>query len=88
MKLTHARLVALAAALLVAGCESPSPVPSATEIAPSQSSESYRVLFLGNSIFHARGGIYRPFEGFCSAAGLEGEAVSQFDFAGLGRISS
>lgn len=43
----------------------------------AQAPPSHRVLFLGNSVFRASGGILQPFEGFCAAAGLDCEAVSQ-----------
>jgi len=65
---------------------------------PTTDSGSYRVLFLGNSTFHAYGGIYQPFEGFCAAAGLDCEAVTQggqsvsfehgIEWLGYGRISN
>ena len=45
--------------------------------AVAQVPETYRVLFLGNSVFYANGGIPQPFESFCAAAGLDCEAVRQ-----------
>ena len=44
-----------------------------------QDTNSYRVLFLGNSEYYSRGGVYSPFEGFCHAAGLDYQAVSQWN---------
>ena len=68
--------------------------PGGTAIA--QAPDAYRVLFLGNSVFRANGGIPQPFEGFCAAAGLDCEAVHQIgssphvshgiEFLGLGRV--
>ena len=65
-------------------------------VAAGQAPESIRVLFIGNSTFHASGGIHQPFEGFCRAAGMDCEAVRQGDESpgvnhgiehlGLGRI--
>jgi len=62
----------------------------------AQAPVAYRVLFLGNSVFGASGGILQPFEGFCAAVGLDCEAVSQngasptvdhgIEFLGLGRV--
>ncbi len=40
--------------------------------------QSSRVLFLGNSVFYFQGGLGPSFEGFCRAANLEHEAVSQW----------
>jgi hypothetical protein len=67
-------------------------------LAPSlsaQPADSLRVLFLGNSYFWRLGDSYQPFEGFCAAAGIVCEAVSQahawppnthgVEFAGLDR---
>ncbi len=60
-----------------------------------QEANSHRVLFLGNSVFYYRGGLYQSFEGFCKAAGLDYQAVSQLnapanphgiEFLGFGRI--
>ncbi len=60
-----------------------------------QDSGARRVLFLGNSVFYFKGGIYQTFEGFSEAAGLDYQAVSQrkkpndpggTEFLGLGRI--
>lgn len=42
-----------------------------------QDSATYRVLFLGNSVFYSRGGLCPSFEGFCKEAGLDYQAVSQ-----------
>lgn len=42
----------------------------------SQEADSKRVLFLGNSVFHSRGGVAPTFEGFCKEAGLDYQAVS------------
>lgn len=69
------------------------PIPNAS----GQDSESYRVLFLGNSRYYASGGPLQPFEGFCRAEGLLCETVNQgrpppersphgIEFSGLGRI--
>lgn len=41
--------------------------------------KSHRVLFLGNSVFYSRGGLYQSFEGFCKATGLDYQAVSQLN---------
>ena len=41
--------------------------------------KSYRVLFLGNSVFYSKGGLYQSFEGFCKAARLDYQAVSQWN---------
>lgn len=38
-----------------------------------------RVLFLGNSVFYSRGGLCPTFEGFCREAGLDYQAVSQWN---------
>lgn len=43
-----------------------------------QDSKSYRVLFLGNSVFYFYGGLCPSFEGFCESAGLDYQAVSQW----------
>lgn len=54
-----------------------------------------RVLFLGNSVWDYQGGVHQPFLGFCDAAGLNYQAVSQMhkrdpshgiEFLGHGRI--
>jgi hypothetical protein len=42
----------------------------------SQEADSKRVLFLGNSVFHSRGGVIPTFEGFCREAGLDYQGVS------------
>ncbi|XOV92918.1 MAG: hypothetical protein ACFHWX_22305 [Bacteroidota bacterium] len=42
-----------------------------------QDTKTYRVLFLGNSVFYYHGGLYQPFMGFCKEAGLNYQAVSQ-----------
>ena len=61
----------------------------------SQDSNSYRVLFLGNSEFLNRGGVCPSFEGFCQSAGIDYQAVSQnvsganqmgIEFLNYGRI--
>lgn len=60
-----------------------------------EKSNSKRVLFLGNSEYYSRGGVFSPFEGFCQAAGLDYQAVSQWnkpqnspdiEFLNFGRI--
>jgi len=48
-----------------------------TSMSYGQDSKTYRVLFLGNSVFYYHGGLYSPFEGFCNEAGLDYKAVSQ-----------
>lgn len=48
----------------------------------AQEDNAYRVLFLGNSLFLHGGGIHRPFEGFCEAADIECQAVTQHDVVG------
>jgi len=56
----------------------------------AEADDSYKVLFLGNSMYFVSGGSVTPFKGFCSAAGIECEAASQFEYFGpplLGRIS-
>ena len=45
----------------------------------AQESSTKRVLFLGNSVFYSRGGLYPAFEGFCKEAGLDYQAVSQWN---------
>ncbi|MCP4173418.1 MAG: hypothetical protein GY758_21890, partial [Fuerstiella sp.] len=45
----------------------------------SQNTDSKRILFLGNSVFCSRGGLFHAFEGFCKEAGLDYQAVSQWD---------
>ena len=45
----------------------------------SQGAGSKRVLFLGNSVFCSRGGLCPSFEGFCKEAGLDYQAVSQWN---------
>ena len=42
-----------------------------------QPPKTHRVLFLGNSVFYFHGGLYHAFEGFCTEAGLDYQAVSQ-----------
>ncbi len=56
----------------------------------AQNAESYHVLFLGNSIFNANGGVLQPFEGFCVAEGIDCEAVSPRAGSrmGFGMVSS
>jgi hypothetical protein len=44
-----------------------------------QDKESKRILFLGNSVFYSRGGLCPSFEGFCRTAGLDFQAVSQWN---------
>jgi hypothetical protein len=44
-----------------------------------QDAESNRVLFLGNSVFYSKGGLFQSFEGFCKAASLDYQAVSQWN---------
>lgn len=44
-----------------------------------QDANSYRVLFLGNSVFYSRGGLCPSFEGFCNEAGLDYQAISQWN---------
>ena len=60
-----------------------------------QDVKSHRVLFLGNSVFYYKGGLYQSFEGFCKTAGLDYQAVSQWntpanphgiEFLNFGRI--
>jgi hypothetical protein len=67
----------------------------ATPSGIAQTAQSNRVLFLGNSVFYWRGGVYQAFEGFCQADGLDYQAISQrkqpenphgIDFLGYGRI--
>lgn len=48
-----------------------------TSMSYGQDSKTYRVLFLGNSVFYYHGGLYSPFEGFCNEAGLDYQAISQ-----------
>ena len=48
-------------------------------LCPGQELTSRRVLFLGNSVFYYQGGLYQTFEGFCSHAGLNYQAVSLQD---------
>ena len=45
----------------------------------AKDSKTHRVLFLGNSEYYSRGGIYPSFEGFCKEAGLDYQAVSQWN---------
>ena len=51
----------------------------ASSLSFGQEANSHRVLFLGNSVFYYRGGLYQSFEGFCKAAGLDYQAVSQLN---------
>jgi hypothetical protein len=44
-----------------------------------QDSNTFRVLFLGNSVFYYHGGLIPSFEGFCKEAGLNYQAVSQWN---------
>lgn len=44
-----------------------------------QDSNTYRVLFLGNSVFYSRGGLFPSFGGFCKEAGLDYQVVSQWN---------
>ena len=64
-------------------------------IAADRPKSEARVLFLGNSVFNYRGGVCQSFEGFCRAAGLEWDTVSQWtepdnvhgiEFLNYGRI--
>jgi hypothetical protein len=48
-------------------------------ISNGQDSKTYRVLFLGNSVFYSRGGLLPSFEGFCKEAGLDYQAISQWN---------
>ncbi len=66
-----------------------------TPISFGRNAKSYRVLFLGNSVFNAYGGLCQTFEGFCKTEGLDYQAVSQLntrtnphgvEFLDLGRI--
>ena len=66
-----------------------------TSISFGQDAKSHRVLFLGNSVFLSGGGLCQSFEGFCKAAGLDYQAVSQnntranlhgIEFLDFGRI--
>lgn len=50
---------------------------SGSSISFGQDTKSYRVLFLGNSVFYSRGGLCPSFEGFCKKAGLDYQAFSQ-----------
>ena len=50
-----------------------------TLISYGQDSNTYRVLFLGNSVFYSRGGLYPSFKGFCKEAGLDYQAISQWN---------
>jgi hypothetical protein len=50
-----------------------------TSVGFSQNTDSKRILFLGNSVFYSRGGLFHSFEGFCKEAGLDYQAVSQWD---------
>lgn len=50
-----------------------------TSIGYGQDSKSYRVLFLGNSVFYSRGGLCPSFEGFCKEEGLDYQAISQWN---------
>ena len=61
----------------------------------AQTAQSKKVLFLGNSVFYWRGGVYQSFEGFCLSDGLDYQAFSQrkqpenphgIEFLGYGRI--
>ena len=45
----------------------------------SEDTQPKRVLFLGNSGFYSKGGLGPSFEGFCKAAGLNYQAVSQWN---------
>ena len=45
----------------------------------SQDAGSKRVLFLGNSVFYSRGGLCPSFQEFCKEAGLDYQAVSQWN---------
>ncbi len=42
-----------------------------------QDTAQKRILFLGNSVWDYKGGVHQPFLGFCKAAGLDVQAVSQ-----------
>ena len=44
-----------------------------------QDAKSHRVLFLGNSVFYSKGGLFQSFEGFCKSASLDYQAVSQWN---------
>lgn len=64
-------------------------------IAADRPKSEARILFLGNSVFNYRGGVCQSFEGFCQAAGLEWDTVSQWtkpdnahgiEFLNYGRI--
>jgi hypothetical protein len=50
-----------------------------TSISYGQDSNTYRVLFLGNSVFYSRGGLCPSFEGFCKEVGLDYQAISQWN---------
>ena len=50
-----------------------------TLISYGQDSNTYRVLFLGNSVFYSRGGLCPSFEGFCKESGLDYQAFSQWN---------
>ncbi len=50
-----------------------------TSISYGQDTNTYRVLFLGNSVFYHRGGLCPSFEGFCNEAGLDYQAISQMN---------
>jgi hypothetical protein len=50
-----------------------------TLISYGQDSNTYRVLFLGNSVFYSRGGLCPSFNGFCKEAGLDYQAISQWN---------
>ena len=53
-----------------------------TSVSFSQNTDSKRILFLGNSVFYSRGGLFHAFEGFCKEAGLDYQAVSQWNKPG------
>ena len=61
----------------------------------AQDVKSYRILFLGNSVFFVHGGIYQSFLGFCQSEGFNCQVISQreqpenthgVEFLGFGRI--
>lgn len=60
-----------------------------------QETEPKRVFFLGNSVFHSKGGLCPSFLGFCREAGLDFQVFTQYEtppsrldvkFLGFGRI--
>jgi hypothetical protein len=70
-------------------------ITSGSSFIYAREAKSYRVLFLGNSVFYSKGGLYQTFEGFCETAGLDFKAVSQWnepenphgvEFLNFGRI--